>query len=100
MSLSHLPVVSGSNLLGHAHLFKNDRLRFLRSATDAGALARVRFLQRWVVVVSSPALAHEVLVERAASIEKAPAIRLLLRELGGEGLFTSEGDRCKRQRRL
>ena len=58
MSLSHLPVVSGSNLLGHAHLFKNDRLRFLRSATDAGALARVRFLRRWVVVVSSPELSH------------------------------------------
>jgi cytochrome P450 len=100
MSLSHLPVVSGSNLLGHAHLFKNDRLRFLRAATDAGALARVRFLQRWVVVVSSPELAHEVLVERAALLEKAPAIRLVLRDLGGEGLFTSEGDMWKRQRRL
>jgi cytochrome P450 len=100
MSLSHLPVVSGSNLLGHAHLFKNDRLRFLRSATDAGALARVRFLQRWIVVVSSPELAHEVLVERAASIEKAPAIRLVFRDMAGEGLFTSEGDLWKRQRRL
>ncbi len=100
MNLSHLPVVSGSNLLGHAHLFKNDRLRFLRSASDAGELARVRFLSRWVVTVNSPELAHEVLVERAGSLEKAPAIRLVLRDLGGEGLFTSEGDLWRRQRRL
>jgi cytochrome P450 len=100
MTLSHLPVVSGSNLLGHAHLFKDDRLRFLRSASDTGPVSRVRFLSRWVLVVSSPQLAHEVLVENASSFEKAPALRLVLRDLAGDGLFTSEGELWRRQRRL
>jgi cytochrome P450 len=100
MTLSHLPVVSGSNLLGHAHLFKDDRLAFLRSACSAGELSRIRFLRRWVVIVSSPEHAHQVLVERASSFEKAPALRLVLRDLAGDGLFTSDGELWRRQRRL
>jgi cytochrome P450 len=100
MSMSSLPVVAGSNALGHAHLFRDDRLRFLRSAGEAGPLSRVRFLNRWVLLVNSPEAAHEVLVERAASFEKSPGLRLVLRDLAGEGLFTSEGELWRRQRRL
>ena len=100
MSLSALPVVAGSNVLGHAHLFRDDRLRFLRSAGDAGPLSRVRFLNRWVVLVNSPEAAHEVLVEHAAAFEKSPGLRLVLKDLAGDGLFTSEGELWRRQRRL
>jgi cytochrome P450 len=100
MSLSVLPVVAGSNLLGHAHLFREDRLRFLRSAGEAGPLSRVRFLNRWVVLANSPELAHELLVERASSFEKSPGLRIILRDLAGDGLFTSEGELWRRQRRL
>jgi hypothetical protein len=67
MTMSAIPVVSGSNVLGHGHLFRDDRLAFLRSVAASGPLARVRFLRRWVVFVSTPEAAHEVLVERASS---------------------------------
>jgi hypothetical protein len=100
MNLSSLPVVAGMKTLGHQHLFKSDRLRFLRSTADAGPLARVRFLRRWVVMVSSPEVVHEVLVEHASSFEKSPALRMVLHDIAGQGLFTSEGDLWKRQRRL
>jgi cytochrome P450 len=100
MSLENLPVVPGANLLGHAHLFRRDRLAFLRAAKDAGAVARVRFLARWVVFVSCPDGAHEILVERAKSFEKAPVTRVVLHDLVGDGLFTSEGELWRRQRRL
>jgi cytochrome P450 len=100
MNLSSIPVVSGSNVLGHQHLFKDDRLRFLRSAGQTAPLSRVRFLRKWVVMVSSPEGAHEVLVERASSFQKTPALRLVLRDIAGQGLFTSEGDLWKRQRKL
>lgn len=100
MTMSAIPVVSGSNVLGHGHLFRDDRLAFLRSVAASGPLARVRFLRRWVVFVSTPEAAHEVLVERASSFEKTPGLRLVLRDVAGQGLFTSEGDLWRRQRRL
>ncbi len=100
MSLESLPVVPGGNVLGHVHLFQEDRLRFLRTVAGTAPLARLRFLHRWVAMASSPESAHAVLVEHAKSFEKSPGIRVLLHELAGEGLFTSEGDLWKRQRRL
>jgi hypothetical protein len=93
MSLSSVPFVPGSDTLGHSHAFKHDRLRFLRAAGDTGAISRVRFLRRSVLVASSPQSAHEVLVERAASFEKSPGIRLVLRDLAGDGLFSTPA-RC------
>lgn len=100
MSLDPLPLIPGANRLGHAHLFRTDRMRFLRSAAATGPVARMRFLHRRAVAVSSPQTAHEVLVEHAASFEKSPGLRLVLRDLAGDGLFTSEGELWRRQRRL
>ncbi|HEY1695108.1 MAG TPA: cytochrome P450 [Polyangiaceae bacterium] len=100
MNMSSIPVVTGERFLGHAHLFRGDRLAFLRSVGGTGALSRVRLLRRWVLMASSPETAHEVLVERANSFEKTPALRMVLKDVAGDGLFTSEGDLWKRQRRL
>lgn len=101
-AMSRVPVIPGSKLFGHVHLFKEARLRLpmLRSAAATGPLSRLRFLHRWLLVVSSPEMAREVLVEQASSFEKSPGTRVLLRPLAGEGLFTSEGAHWKGQRRL
>src|SRR5204862_332066 len=53
-----------------------------------------------VVLVNSPELVHDVLVTRAKSFERSPVLRAALRPLGGVGLFTSEGELWKRQRKL
>jgi cytochrome P450 len=95
-----LPSVPGGNLLGHAHLFRKDRFALLRSAAEAGAVSRIRFLHRSVLLASSPETAHEILVERAHCFEKSPGLRIVLRDLAGAGLFTSEGPLWQRQRRL
>jgi cytochrome P450 len=100
MDLSSVPVVPGETLLGHQRLFHEDRLRFLRAAGEAGPLSRIRFLHRWVLLANSPAAAHEILVEHARSFEKSPGIRIVLHDLAGNGLFTSEGELWRRQRRL
>jgi cytochrome P450 len=99
-SIRDLPEVPGANFLGHAHLFRNDRERFFRSIARTGDMVRGRMLHRTPVFAHSPRLAHEILVEKARSFEKSPGIRLLLHYLAGEGLFTSEGELWKRQRRL
>jgi cytochrome P450 len=100
--LDRLPVIPGATLLGHVNLFKDERhrLALLRNASATGGLSRMRFLYRWVLIVSSPESAREVLVDEAASFEKAPGVRVLLKGLAGDGLFTSEGAHWKSQRRL
>ena len=99
-SLLDVPEVPGANRLGHGHLFQENRLPFLGRIGETADLARVRFLHKSVLFVNEPGSAHEVLVEKAKSFEKSPGIRLLLHYVGGRGLFTSEGDLWRRQRRL
>jgi cytochrome P450 len=101
-SLAQVPAVPGATLLGHMGQFRDDwnRLRLLRAAAAAAPVSRLRFLHVPVLSINSPEGAREVLVEQAAAFEKAPATRVILRPLAGDGLFTSEGALWKRQRRL
>jgi cytochrome P450 len=95
-----IPMAPGANLFGHIHQLQHNRLNFLRQLGSVAPLTRTMILHRPVLFACSPEVVHELLVEKAASLEKSPGIRLLLRDLGGDGLFTSEGDLWKRQRRL
>jgi cytochrome P450 len=72
----------------------------MRDLGQVGPLVRVRFLHRTVIFVTTAELAHQVLVEHAASTEKASIMRLILHDVAGDGIFTSEGPLWKRQRRL
>jgi len=99
-SLLDVTEVAGANRFGHGHLFQHNRLPFLKQIGETSELARIRFLHRSVLFCNEPSSAHEVLVEKAKSFEKSPGIRLLLHYVGGRGLFTSEGDLWRRQRRL
>lgn len=90
----------GSRLFGHIDEFRDDRLGMLRRLGSFADVATIRFTTRPVVFVSAPELAHELLVERARSFEKSPGQRVLLHDLAGQGLFTSEGELWRRQRRL
>jgi hypothetical protein len=36
MTFEALPAIAGANLLGHGHLFKDDRLAFLRCVVRPG----------------------------------------------------------------
>jgi cytochrome P450 len=95
-----MPALSGGDREGHIAEFRDQRLAFLtRALRECGDLALARFRTREVVVVSEPRLAHEVLVERARAFEKSPGTRLALYALGGDGLFLSEGELWRTQRR-
>ena len=102
MQLKDLPRLSGGTpFVGHAREFQTQRFAFLeRGAREAPDGVRVHFFGLDALFVSSPAGAHDVLVEKARSFEKTPALRTVLYPLAGEGLFTSEDDLWRRQRKL
>jgi cytochrome P450 len=101
MDLDDIPFVSGDDRFGHLGALRHDRFGLFRRINDeCGDIGRLRVLNRSLVVVNSPELIHDVLVEKAKSFEKSPALRGALRPLVGEGLFTSEGELWRRQRKL
>lgn len=63
-------------------------------------LLRIRLFGNDRVVVAGPAMAHEVLVRQASAFHKTPVVRSALHPLAGEGLFTSEGELWRTQRKL
>ena len=81
---------------------KSDRLgMLLRMSHECGDIGQVSGLAGGVLVmVNSPALVHAVLVDEARAFEKSPVLRSSLFPLAGLGLFTSEGELWKRQRKL
>ncbi len=102
MQLADVPEISGAvPFVGHARTFRSERLGFLlRAAREQPEGGRLRVFGRDVFHTASPVVLHEVLVEKARLFEKSPVLRVVLYPLAGEGLFTSEGDLWKRQRRL
>jgi cytochrome P450 len=81
-------------------LFGN-RLRMLeQSGATTPRIARVRFGPRSMVLVNSPDLVQEVLIDRAEDFQKGPGLRIVSRPLLGNGLLTSEGGQHRQQRKL
>jgi cytochrome P450 len=71
----------------------------LRWSRDYGEIVPLRFggLRGWLV--TTPALAEEVLVGKQRSFRKPPAVRRLA-PVVGRGIFSSDGELWRRQRRL
>jgi cytochrome P450 len=68
---------------------------------DYGDLVQIQvlpWLSEWMIF--SPELAHDILVEHPEQYKKADLGRQMLRDSFGNGIFFSEGDFWKRQRKL
>ncbi len=102
MRFDEIPLISGAEpIFGHARAFKDDRLPLVeRAARELPGAGRMRIFGTDVFHTSSPAILHEIFVEKARHFEKSIALRILLGPLAGDGLFTSEGELWKRQRKL
>lgn len=102
MSEQALLHVAGEPILGHLRMFRRDRVGMMLALAGAHPeIVEVSMgLVRRLVVVSAPALANEVLVQRNASFAKAPGLTIFLRPVLGDGLLTSEHRTHEKQRKL
>ncbi len=100
-SLDDLPRISARGVFGSFGRTSAERLAMQREVAAADApLVRGRLLHLPLVLPATPEASHQVLVTQAKSFEKSPGLRVLLHDLAGDGLFTSEGELWRRQRRL
>lgn len=98
--LSAAPPLPGGRTLRNFGRTMPERLALMRTLTTQGDIVQSRALSIPVAFVCTPQAAHEVLVTNAKSFEKSPGFRVLLYYLGGNGLFTAEGELWRKQRKL
>jgi cytochrome P450 len=104
MDFERMPVAPGGDgWLGHNAAFRKNRMGTLRLLAQCPTpLMRLRlpFPGIRAAAANDPDVIQEVLVEKARSFEKSDMLRFALWNLAGEGLFTSNGDLWRRQRRI
>ncbi|HZO13444.1 MAG TPA: cytochrome P450, partial [Polyangiaceae bacterium] len=101
MHYRDIPVLSGGGRLGHFDEMRRDRLGMMkRVARERYDMVRIEVFPAGVCLANSPASLYQVLVEKADAFRKSPVLRSVLYPLAGEGLFTSEGELWRRQRKL
>src|SRR5882757_212195 len=79
----------------------SDRVRMLEGlGAEIPRIGRATFGRISVVLVNTPELVPEVLIEHADDYQKGPVLRVISRPLLGNGLLTSEGEQHRDRRKL
>lgn len=101
-SLASLPGPLGLPLLGHAHLLRPERLHLQMEqwAREFGTPYRFDLGRLKGMVCTDPEVAQAALRDRPHGMARAALLRPIFRELGIDGLFSTEGDEWMPQRRL
>lgn len=86
--------------LGNIPEFSRDTLQFLLDIRQYGDLASFKFGPFVAYVATHPDLVHQVLVTDADKVRKPLGIVSALYPVLGNGLFSSDGEFWKRQRKL
>ncbi|MBK8020416.1 MAG: cytochrome P450 [Chloroflexi bacterium] len=94
------PGPRGSFLIGSMREFSRNSLNFMTDQRQFGDVSSFMFGPFRVYVANSPEPIHEVLVTRADKFHKSATIKRVLNPLLGQGIFTSDGELWKKQRRL
>jgi cytochrome P450 len=101
MRFEDIPMLEGgSRWLGHFRVLGDERVALIRHVAGKQCdLLRVRVPGQRIVLANGPGVLYEVLVSKARCFEKSPVLRISLYPLAGDGLFTSEGELWRRQRK-
>lgn len=101
-TLAELPCPRGLPLLGNLLDFKPGQFHVAleRWARQLGPCYTFRFGRRRVLVISDAEVIESVLRPRPDTFRRLSKMEKIFEELGIEGVFSSEGDSWRRQRRL
>jgi cytochrome P450 len=92
--------ISNRPLAGNLPDYRKDRLRlFLRMARE-GDVCGMHFGPFPAILFNKPEYVHSILVEHAYDFDKGMAIHNTFRPVLGDGIFSSEGDFHRHQRKL
>ncbi len=95
------PFVGGDSLfLGNLPEYGRDRLGLLRRMAAAGDVIGLHFGPFPAILFNRPEHVQSILVEHAYDFDKGVAIHNTFRPVVGNGIFSSEGDFHRRQRKL
>src|SRR5436190_21044193 len=93
-----IPTIPELPLVGSLMAYNRDPLDFnLRMLNDYGDIVKFHFGPFPTIMLTSPELVHRVLVEHAYDFDKGPSMH---RAFIGNGLFISEGEFHRQQRKL
>lgn len=96
-----IPTFASARVFGYMSEFRHAPIDLLlRIAREYPEIARFRFGAFNPVVVTDPALAHEILVEKTDAFLKSYGLTFFARPLLGQGLVTLERAAHKKRRRL
>ncbi|GAC1343415.1 MAG: cytochrome P450 [Ktedonobacteraceae bacterium] len=92
--------ISGYPLVGSLPDFSKDRLGLLQRMAREGDVVGMHFGPFPVILFNKPEHVHSILVEHAYDFDKGLAIHNTFRPVVGDGIFSSEGDFHRHQRKL
>lgn len=96
-----IPHIPEPPLVGSLPEHTRDRLTlYLRVVQQCGDVGSFHFGPFRVIFFNKPEYVHSVFVEHADDFDKGAAIHNTFRPIIGNGIFTSEGDFHRRQRKL
>jgi cytochrome P450 len=101
MSSTAIPELKGPFGIGHLGEFRKRRIELLlRVAREYPEIARLRIGVFHPVILSSPALIQEVLVDKADAFRKSYGLSVFAEPLLGDGLLRLEHGAHKKRRRM
>lgn len=96
-----IPFIKSAPLVGNWLEHDRDRLSFyLRLYRECGDVAGMHFGPFRAIMFSTSEYVHSILVEHADDFDKGEVLHQAFRPVIGNGLFVSEGEFHRRQRRL
>lgn len=96
-----IPAIAEPPLIGSMLTFQKDRLGlFLRVARECGDIGRLHFGPFPFVQLNAPELVQSFLVEHAYDFYKGEAMHKAFEPIIGHGLFISEGNFHRQQRKM